>query len=121
MISDKEMRDPGPKSLDQHNEPCLMVIKRGYASDITIGRLNTIRSFVRYYFKGQPGQMSKEVAVLSRNSTSGPFSKCGDSGSAVIDGKGRLAGLLTGGAGITDAFDCTYVTSGIFLLKRMLE
>ncbi|KAN0135417.1 hypothetical protein V8E53_006696 [Lactarius tabidus] len=119
MVSDKEMWSPGPKSLDQNNEPYLMVIKRGYVSGLTIGRLNTIRSFVRYYFEGQPGQMSKEVSVLSRNSKSSAFSNSGDSGSAVIDGKGRLAGLLTGGAGVTEAFDCTYLTSGNFLLKRM--
>ena len=65
--------------------------------------------------------MSKEVAVLPRSSKSGPFSKPDDSGSAVIDGRGRIAGLLTGGAGVTDVSDCTYVTSINFLTKRMSE
>ena len=65
--------------------------------------------------------MSKEVAVLPYNSKSDAFSGPGDSGSAVIDGKGRFAGLLTGGAGNTEDFDCTYLTSINFLLKRMLE
>jgi hypothetical protein len=119
-ISDKEMWKPSPKTLDHEDDPCIMVIKRGYASDLTIGRLNTIRSFTRVYFKGQPSQMSKEVAVLPRNSESGAFSKPGDSGSAVIDGNGRFVGLLTGGAGITEATDCTHLTSINFLLKRML-
>jgi hypothetical protein len=120
-ISDKEMWNPDPKTLDHNNDPCIMVIKRGYASDLTVGRLNTIRSFTRVYFKGQPGRMSREVAVLPRNSKSGAFSRPGDSGSAVVDGKGRFAGLLTGGAGVTDVSDCTYLTSINFLLKRMLE
>jgi hypothetical protein len=69
----------------------------------------------------QSGQMSKEVTVLPCNSKSGAFSRPGDSGSAVVDGKGRFAGLLVGGAGVTEVFDCTYLTSINFLLKRMLE
>ena len=120
-ISDEEMYKPGPKTLDHDNDPCIMVIKRGYGSDLTVGRLNNLRSFTRVYLKGQSGQMSKEVAVLPRNTKSGAFSGPGDSGSAVVDGKGRLAGLLTGGAGVTEVFDCTYLTSINFLLKRMLE
>ncbi|KAL6303949.1 hypothetical protein BKA93DRAFT_785418 [Sparassis latifolia] len=120
-ISDEEMWKSSPKTLDHDNDPCIMVIKRGYASDLTVGRLNAIRSFTRVYFKGQPGQMSKEVAVLPRNYKSGAFSRPCDSGSAVVDGKGRFAGLLTGGAGVTEESDCTYLTSINFLLKRMLE
>ncbi len=105
-IPDEETWKPSEGVVDHNNDPCIMVMKRGYASDLTIGCLNSIRSFTRFYFKGQPGQMSKAVAILPRNSNSGAFSKPGDSGSAVVDGKGRLAGLLTGGSGA-----CSYVTS----------
>jgi hypothetical protein len=63
--------------------------------------------------------MSKEVCVLPRNSKSGPFSACGDSGSVVIDGTGRVCGILTGGHGTTDVSDCTFVTSIDFLLRRL--
>jgi hypothetical protein len=72
-------------------------MKRGYASDLTVGRLDTIRSFTRVYFKGRPRQMSKEVAVLPK-SKSGAFSRPGGSGSAVAACKGRFPDLLTGGA-----------------------
>ena len=72
-------------------------------------------------FNGQPGQTSKGVAILPRDYKANAFSNPGDSGSAVIDGKGRLAGLLTGGAGANEEFDCSYVTSIDFILKRMLE
>jgi hypothetical protein len=119
-IPDDEMWKGSPRTLDHENDAVIMVIKNGHASGLTVGRLNTIRSFTRYYFKGEAGQMSKEVTVLPRNSESGAFSKPGDSGSAVIDGKGRLAGLLTGGAGVMDRSDCTYVTSINFLRERML-
>ncbi|KAL4077475.1 hypothetical protein J3A83DRAFT_4388852 [Scleroderma citrinum] len=120
-IPDEEMWKPSLRTRDHDNEPCIMVVKRGYASGLTVRRLNTIRSFTRVLIQGQPGQMSKEVTVLPRNTKSGPFSWPGDLGSAVIDGKGRLAGLLTGGAGNTDMFDCTYVTSINFICKRMLR
>ena len=120
-ISDEEIWKPSLKALDHDNDPCIMVIKCGNTTGLTIGRLNTIRSFTKVYFNDQPDHMSKEVVVLPRNYESNAFSEPGDSGSAVVDGKGRLAGLLTGGAGDTEAFDCTYVTSANFILKRMLE
>ncbi|KAG8988119.1 hypothetical protein FRB94_001841 [Tulasnella sp. JGI-2019a] len=98
-IPDEEIWKPSSKRLDRDNHLCIMVIKRGYASDLTVGRLNTTRSFTKVYSMGQPGQMSREVTVLPRNSKSSAFSEPGDSGSAVVDGRGRIVGLLTGGAG----------------------
>jgi hypothetical protein len=120
-ISDKEMWKLDGRTLNHHNNPCIMVIKRGYASGLTIGRLNSIRSVTRVPSKDWPGQESKEIVVFPRNSKSSAFSQPGDSGSAVIDGKGRLARLITGGAGNTKVSDCTYVTSINFLIEHMLE
>ncbi|KAG8968959.1 hypothetical protein FRB90_010782, partial [Tulasnella sp. 427] len=101
-ILDSQMGNPDRKTLDHDHDPVIMVIKRGSTSGLTVGRLNSIRSVMRYYFKGKPGQSSREVAVLPRNSKSGAFSEPGDSGSVVIDGKGRVAGILTGGSGTTE-------------------
>ena len=120
-IADEEMWKPSPKTLDHNKDLCIMVLKRGYATDLTVGRLNNIRSFTKVYFKDQPSQMSMEITVLPRNSRLGAFSRPGDSGSAVVDSQGRLAGLLTGGAGNTKVSDCTYLTSINFLQRRMLE
>ena len=103
-----------PTTRDENNNPCIMVIKRGYGSGLTVGRLNTIRSIIRSYFKNKPGKASYEVSVLRRNSQSGPFAARGDSGSVAVDGKGRVAGLITAGTP-----RCTYLTSVNFLLKRM--
>ncbi|GBE80099.1 hypothetical protein SCP_0213020 [Sparassis crispa] len=89
-ISDQEMFRPNPKNKDYDNDPVIMVLKNGNSSNLTIGRLNTIRAFLHEYFKGKPGKMSKEVGVFPRNSKSGPFSERGDSGSMVIDTIGRL-------------------------------
>jgi hypothetical protein len=46
---------------------------------------------------------------------SGAFSPVGDSGAVVCDIRGRMGGLLTAGAGITDTTDITYVTLMEFL------
>ena len=119
-IPDEEMWKLSPRTLDHDNDPCIMVIQCGCTSDLTVGRLNGIRSFTRYCSKGQ-AHISKEIAVLPRNSDSGVFSCGGDSGSPVVDGKGRLAGMITGGAGDTIVSDCTYCTSINFLKMRMLE
>ncbi|KAI0246256.1 hypothetical protein BJV78DRAFT_1364965 [Lactifluus subvellereus] len=118
-VSDQEMFRPDPRNKDHDDDPVIMVLKNGNTSKLTVGRLNTIRAFVREYFNGVAGKMSKEVSVLPRNSKSGPFSVSGDSGSVVIDAMGRICGILTGGDGATDVSDCTFVTSINFLVKRL--
>ena len=62
-----------------------------------------------------------EFAALPFNSKSGPFSDKGDSGSVIIDGLGRIGGLITSGAGRKGSPDVTYATPINFLLKRMQE
>ena len=119
VVSDEEMFKPNPRTQDHDHDPVIMVMKNGNTSNVTVGRLNSIRAFVRVYIKGQLGKMSKEVCILPRNSKSGRFSECGDSGSVVIDGIGRVCGILTGGDGATDISDCTFVSSINFLLKRL--
>ena len=114
-VSDQEMFRPDPRNKDHNDDLVIMVLKNGNASDLTVGRLNTIRAFLREYFEGKPGKISKEVGVFPRNWRSGPFSEPGDSGSAVIDAIGRVCGILTGGDGTTDVSDCAFVTSINFL------
>ncbi|KAJ7917485.1 hypothetical protein B0H13DRAFT_2441821 [Mycena leptocephala] len=41
-------------------------------------------------------KISREWAILPFDTKSGPFSDVGDSGSVVVDGQGRIGGLLTG-------------------------
>ncbi len=74
FIPDEDIWKLNSKTRDHDNDPVIMVVKRGHASGLTVGRLNTIRSFTRYYLEDEVGILSKEVAVLSRNSKLGPFS-----------------------------------------------
>ena len=80
LVLHEEMFKPNPKTHLDHNN--LMVMKNGSVSNLTIGRLNTVRACIRTYsIDGQPGKMSKEVCVLPRNSKFGSFSARGDLGS----------------------------------------
>lgn len=118
-ILDQEMLRPPPGTKDYDSAHDIMVLKNGNISGLTIGRLNTIRSFVRCDLEVQPGEMSRELAVLPHNSTSGPCFDPGDSGSVVVDGAGRICGIITGGDGITDDLDYTFVISINFIVKRL--
>lgn len=118
-IPDNEMRNPS--TVDQNGEKCIMVIKRGSATNLTIGRANNILSYARHYFDDddENPETSKEWAILPYDKRSGPFSDVGDSGSVIVDGLGRIGGLLTGGAGLTPITDVTYATPINFLLNRI--
>jgi hypothetical protein len=116
-ISDDEMRNP--TMLDKNGLRCLIVIKNGSASGTTIGRASGIMSYVREYFEDGSHQTSKEWAILPYDTKSGAFSAPGDSGAVVVDGQGRIGGLLTGGSGIADSIDITYVTPIGFLLMSI--
>ncbi|KDQ54433.1 hypothetical protein JAAARDRAFT_49387 [Jaapia argillacea MUCL 33604] len=118
-VSDQEMFRPDLKNKDHHDDPALFVLKHGNASKLTAGRLNTICAFVREYVDGVAGEMSKELSVLPRSLKSGSFSAPGDSGSVVIDGVSRICGIIVGGDGDGEDYDCTFVTSINFLVKRL--
>ena len=118
-ISTAELRRP--TTVDENGDPCLMVLKRGNATDVTIGRGNNVFSFVRHYFKGKEPQTSKEWPILPYDQKSKAFSGQGDSGAVVVDGRGRIGGLITSGSGDTDEFDITYATPIEFLMQRIAE
>ena len=116
-IPDEDMRHPTGR--DKYGQPCLMVIKRGSATGLTVGRANNVCSYARTYCDGDNAETSKEWAILPSDYESGPFSAKGDSGSVIVDGLGRIGGLLVSGAGIASHPDITYATPINFLLERM--
>ncbi|TDL24745.1 hypothetical protein BD410DRAFT_813675 [Rickenella mellea] len=117
-IPDEEMRRP--TMLDKKGVPRLMVLKRGNTTRLTVGRANDILSYARNYDDDNNNPVtSKEWAILPFDQESGAFSEKGDSGSVIADGRGRMGGLLTGGAGSMRGLDITYATPIDFLMKRI--
>lgn len=117
-IPDKEMRRP--TLLTQDDEPYLMVLQRGSATGLTVGRANDVCSCARM----NTHETSKEWAILPFNDRLSGFSVVGDSGAVVVDGRGRIGGLITGGAGVSkhnSELDVTYATPVGFLLAWMRE
>jgi hypothetical protein len=114
IISEDLMRHPD--MIDHDGEACLYVIKNGLTTRVTIGRATGIFSHVRQYFSNQTSQTSMEWSILPYDNDSGVFSTDGDSGSIIVDGRGRYGGLLTGGTGKTTSSDITYATPIWWLL-----
>ncbi|KAM5543702.1 hypothetical protein V8D89_002319, partial [Ganoderma adspersum] len=115
-IPAEEMRRP--TMLDHNGDHCIVVLKRGRTSGLTVGRANGIDSYIRHYDNVVP-KTSREWTIIPYNNKSGAFSEKGDSGSVVVDGCGRIGGLLTGGDGITKSLDLTYATPIDFLLTHI--
>ncbi len=98
-----------PNSQDIKGDPTRFVIKRGLKTHTTVGRLNGFESYRRIY--GLLGNFdSIEAAVYPYDNDSGPFSRGGDSGAAIVGAKNDIVAQLTGGAGPTDSSDITYGT-----------
>jgi len=109
VVQEEGMRRPA--RLDVNGEPCLLVIKNGKTTGVTVGRATGIESFVRTYTEyGTIKSTSMQPAVYPYSHKDGAFSAPGDSGSIVVDGGGYIVGLLTGGSGTTDSTDVTYLT-----------
>ena len=103
---------------DLANEECLMVYKNSVKTGVTIGRRNNVCSYSQCYFKGED-TMSKEWPIINCDKISEGFSRKGDSGSVVCNGRRRMpvGGLLTGGTRITDSSNITYATPMEFIMK----
>ena len=98
-----------PNSQDIKGDPTRFVIKRGHTTLTTVGRLNGFESHQRRY--SLFGNFdSVEAAVYPYDNNSGPFSRGGDSGAAIVGVNNDIVAQLTSGAGPTDSSDITYGT-----------
>ncbi|KAI0290308.1 hypothetical protein BC826DRAFT_1106543 [Russula brevipes] len=88
-IKEDEMRKPN--MCGSYGDGCIVVLKRGGATGLTVGRALNSFAYVRNYIGDNDDTIvSKEWAVISYNESTGRFSGEGDSGSAVVDGAGRI-------------------------------
>ncbi len=119
VVKEKELRYP--TMLDKNGEECLIVVKDGKTTGLTFGRGTGIESFVRIYSDYGIFSTSMEVAIYPHSHRGGPFSDTGDSGPIVVDSYGRIVGLLTGGGGLTDSTDVSYLSPYYWVEERIKE
>lgn len=125
VFKEEEIRRP--TSLDANGEECLFVIKNGKSSGVTVGRGTDIESFIREYHGNGNKSTSTAIAIYPYSRKDGAFSAPGDSGSVVVDGFGRIVGILIGGSGRVDptdvaadaTTDVTYVTPYFWLEEQI--
>ena len=79
-----------PDLYDSEGQPCLIVLKGGCATDLTVGRHAGLESFLC----NKHGVESVELAIYNYSKEADPFSAKGDSGSLIFDGLRRMVGLL---------------------------
>ncbi|KAH9164038.1 hypothetical protein EDB89DRAFT_2078307 [Lactarius sanguifluus] len=121
VIEESELRHP--TMLDANGEACIIVVKSGNSTGVTIGRATGIMSFVRENFEDGTHKTSMELPIYPYSQEDGAFSAPGDSGSIIADGKGRIVGLLTGGAGKTDSTksDVTYASPFFWVFDERIK
>lgn len=125
IVPEELLSDLGThKKNEKKNEhQGLTVLKDGGSTGLTIGHVTGMESFIRT----EGGIQSIELAVYNVD-RSKPFSKTGDSGSLVVDGSGRMVGLLHAGTrkkrslqNEDSGVDVTYVTPMYWLQPRVKE
>ena len=117
VVKEDELRHP--TMLGANGEECLIVVKNGNTTGVTIGRASSIESFVREYGDHNIRSTSMEVAIYSYSHKDGAFSAPGNSGSIIADANSRILGILTGGTGQTDSTDVTYASPYYWVEERI--
>ena len=111
---------PGPikriSNVDTEHDPLIKVTKHGMATYITTGKLNGIKSIVRFD-DTTPGVFASEYAVIGEGGNS--FAEAGDSGSWVVTESGELIGMVLGG-GVRQGY-VTIISCMNFLLRRIQQ
>ncbi|KAH9169579.1 hypothetical protein EDB89DRAFT_1908477 [Lactarius sanguifluus] len=104
-----------PDCFDMNGEPCLIVMKDGNATGLTVGRYAGLEA----YLCDQLGVESIELAIYNYNKSSGPFSSEGDSGSLIFDGMGQMVGILHSGMEKGTNSHVTYATPAWWAIDQL--
>ncbi|KAI0254466.1 hypothetical protein BJV78DRAFT_1152216 [Lactifluus subvellereus] len=104
-----------PDCFDSNGEPCLVVMKDGNTTDLTVGRYAGLEA----YLCDDLGVESTELAIYNYNKQSGPFSAKGDSGSLIFDGEGRMVGILHSGMPKGGSNHVTYATPAWWAIEQL--
>ncbi|KAG2006787.1 hypothetical protein CC2G_014533 [Coprinopsis cinerea AmutBmut pab1-1] len=124
-VSEAEFQNP--QNYDVHDMQALLAVKNGSTTGTTFGRVNGLESVTRCYPEVEGvaavAQTALEFVVCgydTKTAKNDRFSDGGDSGAIVAGRDGRIIGQVTGGAGLADGTDKTYITP-YFALKNAIE
>ena len=104
-----------PDCFESNDEPCLIVLKDGSTSDLTLGRYAGLEA----YLADDLGQESIELAIYNYDKQSGDFSAKGDSGSLIVDGMGNMVGLLH--SGMPRSSHVTFATPAWWIVQKIKD
>ena len=109
-IPESEIRQPTQRNA--RGDPAMPVIKNGLTTGTTVGWVNGLKSLVHHYDYYDIDFTSLETTIVPYGGR-GAFSDGGDSGSIILDRKGRIVALLTSGGGgdLTNETDVTFATA----------
>jgi len=105
---ESEIRQPTQRNAK--GDPAMPVIKNGMTTGTTAGWMNGLESLVRHNDLCNIDFTSLETTIIPYGGR-GAFSDSGDSGSIIVDRKGRIVAILTGGGGLTNKTDITFATA----------
>lgn len=128
---DRHITVTGIAPLDSLSRRSLDVCKRGAATGFTAGTISPLESYVRQWEDASGGLVpggwnTWELPIFSYDAAR-PFSKRGDSGACIVDGVGRVAGMMTRGLLRGDEqntkgdVDITFVTPMEVIFARIRE
>ena len=104
-----------PDCFDNDDMPCLIVMKDGNTTDLTVGRYSGLEA----YLCDDLGVESIELAIYNYDRQSGSFSAKGDSGSLIFDGEGRMVGILHSGMPKGGSNHVTYATPAWWAIEQL--
>lgn len=105
-----------PDCFDGNGEPCLIVLKDGNTTDLTVGRYAGLEA----YTCDKSGVESTELVIFNYDKQSGAFAAKGDSGSLIFDGEGRMVGILHSGMPINGSSHVTYATPAWWAIEQLM-
>jgi len=106
-----------PGCFNSKDLPCLVVLKDGNTTDLTVGRYAGLEAYVA----NDHGEESMELAIYNYNNRSGDFSSKGDSGSLIVDGYGNMIGLLHSGMPRGGSTHVTFATPAWWIIQKIKD
>ena len=104
-----------PDTFDANGEACVIVMKDGSTTDLTVGRYAGLEAYTR----NEAGVESTELAIYNYDIQSGSFAAKGDSGALVFDGQRKMVGILHSGVGGSWGNYVTYATPAWWAIEQL--